>query len=113
MKGGEKMKISELQSACTCDDSAMEEFKQCHPKQIISEELPVPVWRIDYKYKTMRNNTKTATKYIILEESSWDRIDGEFQDHILKGNIEHPERKISNVEILDINFIGKVYLQLE
>lgn len=29
------MKISELQSVCKYDDSIMEEFKQCHPKQII------------------------------------------------------------------------------
>lgn len=107
------MKISDLQSICIYDDSVMEEFKNCHPKQIISKELPVPIWKVNYEYKTMRNNTRTATKYIILDESSWDRVEEELCDYILKENEKHPERKISNVEILDIDFIGKVYLQLE
>lgn len=54
-----------MQSVCKYDDSIMEEFKQCHPKQIISEEVPIPIWKIKYKYDTARGNHKTAKVYII------------------------------------------------
>lgn len=91
----------------------MEEFKTCHPKQIMSEDIPIPIWKIIYRYKTTRGNDKTATKYIILEECSWDMIDDEFQHYIAEFNEKHPERKLSNVEILDSVFLGKVYIPLE
>lgn len=91
----------------------MEEFKTCHPKQIMSEDIPIPIWKIIYRYKTTRGNDRTATKYIILEECSWDMIDDEFQHYITEFNEKHPERKLSNVEILDSVFLGKVYIPLE
>lgn len=107
------MKISELQSVCKYDDSIMEEFKQCHPKQIISEEVAIPIWKINYKYDTARGNPKTATKYLFLEESACDMVDNEFMNHIKFINEKYPERKLSNVEILDVEFMGKVYISLE
>ena len=53
----------------------MEEFKQCHPKQIISEEVSIPIWKVKYSYNTNRGNPKTATKYLFLEESAWDMVE--------------------------------------
>ena len=102
------MKISELQLNCTYNNSDLEEFTNCHPKQIIS-----PIWKDLYRYKTARGNDKTATKYMILEEFSWDMIDNEFKNYITEFNEKHPERKLSNVEILDSTFLGKVYIPLE
>ena len=55
-----------MQSVCKYDDSIMEEFKLCHPKQIISEEVSIPIWKVEYKYNTARGNPKTATKYLFL-----------------------------------------------
>lgn len=107
VESGESMKISRLQAECEYDDSDMEEFIKCHPKQIISEHIPVPIWEILYRYKTARGNDKTATKYIILEEFSWDVVESEFKNYIAEFNEEHPERKLSNVEILDSTFLGK------
>lgn len=107
------MKISELQSVCKYDDSNMEQFKQCHPKQIISENVSIPIWKVKYKYNTARGNPKTATKYLILEECAWDMVDNEFMSHIKSINEKYPERKLSNVEILDAEFMGKVYISLE
>lgn len=107
------MKISELQSICKYDDDIMEEFKHCHPRQVISEEIPIPIWRVKYRYDTARGNPKTATKYIFLEESAWDMVDNEFMNHIKSINEKYPERKLSNVEILDAEFIGRVYISLE
>lgn len=107
------MKISELQSVCKYDDNIMEEFKHCHPRQVISEEIPIPIWRVKYRYDTARGNLKTVTKYIFLEESAWDMVENEFMNYIESMNEKHPERKLSNVEILDAEFIGKVYISLE
>ena len=95
------------------NDSVMCEFKEAHPKQIISTEIPVPIWKVDYTYKTSRNNLKTATKYIILKENGWDLVDSIFKEHIEEINRKHPERKLSNVAILDTEFLGEVFLQLE
>lgn len=107
------MTVSELQASCFINDSVMTEFKDAHPKQIVSSEIPIPVWKITYKYKTNRNNDKIAIKYIIQNENGWDLIEGELTKHIEEINEKHPERKISNVEILDIEFLGEVFLQLE
>lgn len=61
------MKISELQAACKYDDSTMEEVKNCHPKQIASEVIPIPTWKIKYKYTTARGNPKeTQKQYSII-----------------------------------------------
>ena len=107
------MTISELQKNCLMNDSAMCEFKETHPKQIISTEIPIPIWKITYKYKTNRNNNKTAIKYIILAENGWDLIDIIFKEYIEEENKKHSERKLSNVESLDSEFLGRVFLQLE
>lgn len=112
-KGGDRLTISELQKNCLMNDSVMTEFKEAHPKQIISTEVPIPVWKVTYKYKTNRDNDKTAIKYVILKEDGWDLIDMEFMKHIEEENRKHPERKISNVAILDTKFLGEVFLQLE
>lgn len=114
MKGGVKiMTISELQKNILMNNADLTEFKKAHPKQLISSEIPIPIWKITYRYSTQRNNIKTAVKYAILDENSWDLIDSEFQNHISEINEKHPERKVSNVEILDTEFMGEVFLQLE
>ncbi len=91
----------------------MLEFLKIHPKQLISEEIPIPVWRVHYSYMTARGNPKEADKYIIDDEQSWDTVENRFDLYIDEENIKHPERKLSNVEILDTNFLGYAYLILE
>lgn len=91
----------------------MEEFKNIHPKQLISEEIPISVWKIHYSYYTARGNPKEADKYILDNENAWDRIDNEFMNYIEEQNEKYPDRKLSNVEILDVSFMGNVYLPLE
>ena len=94
------MKISELQAVCKYDSSEMDEVKNCHPKQIASEVIPIPTWKIKYKYTTARGNPKEAVKYM-------------FMNYIKELNEKHPERIASNVEILDAVYFGKLYLELE
>lgn len=94
-------------------DSNLDEVIHAHPRQILSTELPVPVWRIKYSYTTARNNQKTGIKYAILDESAWDMITNEFYAHIDRINEKYPERKISNVRILDVDFMGQASIELE
>ena len=91
----------------------MEEFKNIHPKQLISEDIPIPVWKIHYSYYTARGNFKEADKYILDNENAWDRIEDIFRKYIEEQNEKHPERKLSNVKILDSDLMGKVYLKFE
>lgn len=98
---------------CFINDSEMIEFKNIHPKQLISEIIPIPVWKVHYSYCTARGNPKKADKYIIKDESAWDCIENEFNHYIQDQNEKYPERKLSNVEILDVSFMGSAELQLE
>lgn len=107
------MKISELQIICKYDDSIMKELKDCHPKQIISKYIPIPVWKVEYQYNTARGNMKKSIKYLFLEETAWDIVHNEFMNYIETFNAKHPERKLSNVEILDTEFMGKIYIPFE
>lgn len=91
----------------------MDEFKQIHPKQLISDLIPIPVWKIHYSYYTARGNPKEADKYILDNENAWDRIEDLFMSYIQEQNEKYPERKLSNVKILDSCLMGKVYLKLE
>ena len=86
----------------------MEEFKNIHPKQLISDMIPIPVWKIHYSYYTARGNPKEADKYILDNENAWDRIEDTFMNYIEDQNKKYPERRLSNVEILDATFIGCV-----
>lgn len=91
----------------------MEEFKQIHPKQLISERIEIPVWKIHYSYYTARGNPKEAVKYILDNKNAWDRMDDEFMKYIKNQNERHLERKLSNVKILDCDLMGEVFLNLE
>mgnify|MGYP006896542036 FL=1 len=95
------------------NDSKMKEFLQIHPKQLISSEVKVPVWRIKYSYLTTRNNEKTSTKYILAAESDYDIVEAEFWEYIKQVNESMPYRAISNVEILDIGYMGECFIELE
>lgn len=106
------MKILELLNESKINDSKVEEVLHCHPKQIIDEELSIPVWKVNYTYTTARNNNKRAEKYMFLEENAWDLIENNFKNYIKEFNERHPERKLSNVKILDAEFLGKLLVPL-
>lgn len=107
------MTVIELQRDCLLDDSVMNEFKECHPKQIIDSDIAIPVWKIEYRYITNRGNEKSAVKYLLRHHADWDITGRDFHLYIDRFNEEHPERMLSNVKILDSYYLGKVYLKLE
>lgn len=88
-------------------------LKNCHPKQIASEVIPIPTWKIKYKHTIARGNPKEAVKYMFLDKDAWDSVDQEFMNYIKELNEKHPERIASNVEILDAVYFGKLYLEKE
>lgn len=95
------------------DSSEVYEVLKANPKQFISQEIIVPVWAIKYSYTTQRNNLKEAIKYIFLGENDWDLIDNVFFSYIEDFNNRYPYKKISNVKILDAEYIGKMFLPIE
>ena len=110
------MKIKDLLQNCYYDgvgDAVMDELKNIHPKQLINDRLPVPVWKIHYSYYTARGNPKEADKYLIADDVDWDIVELEFNSYIQRENKKHPERELSNVKILDSFYMGKFYIDFE
>lgn len=107
------MKIQEFLKELKFADSETSQIKGSNPKQIISAEVRVPVWRIKYSYLTARNNEKESTKYIFQPEEYYDLVEKEFDDYIKELNDKFPYKAISNVKILDMSYIGYALLELE
>lgn len=107
------MNKQELLDKLRFNDSSLFYLKDIYPLQIIGDNIKIPLWEIKYRYKTNRGNDKEAIKYISLDESSWDLVETEFYCYIDKFNETHPGRVLSNVEILETNYLGYGFLELE
>lgn len=107
------MNKQELLDKLRFNDSSLFYLKDIHPLQIIGDNIKIPLWEIKYRYKTNRGNDKEAIKYISLDESSWDLVEIEFNCYIDEFNETHPDRMLSNVEILETNYLGYGFLELE
>jgi len=93
---------------CKLQDSVLEDFLNCHPSQIIPDGIELPITEVEYSYQTKRGNYKTTKKYLFLCEQDWDLAEMEFKEYIRRFNERHEDREISNVQILDIKYLGKV-----
>lgn len=110
------MKITDLLQNCYYDsveEFDLDEFKNIHPKQLINDRLPIPIWKIHYSYYTARGNPRETDKYLIAGAGDWDIVEMEFDSYIRKESEKRPERKLSNVKILDASYIGKLYIDFE
>lgn len=107
------MNIKDILSIASCENSDVADVINAHPKQFLSTEIRVPIWRIFYSYLTARKNERTAVKYIFHREDYWDSVDNAFIDLIDDFNDKHKDRKISNVKILESEYIGDFVLALE
>lgn len=95
------------------DNDIKNELQKAHPKQWLNEVIKIPIWKIKYEYTTVRNNHKIYYKYFIADETDWDLIEPEFNFQLKCFNENNPERKLSNVQILDIKFLGDFSLPIE
>ena len=66
-----------------------------------------------YKNSVAVVNEIEADKYIIRDSTAWDYVEDEFKRYIEEQNRKYPERKLSNVKILDCTFMGTSILELE
>jgi len=89
--------------------------KKLHPAQILTGRLTAPLLEVNYSYVTNRGNYRTAKKYLLLR-SLHDEVDFEvdmmLRDWVDEQNKTRPYRKISNVEILEINLIAYATISL-
>lgn len=113
-RGGDNIKIKDIVNNLTdIDNMTKEKLQQTHPKQWLNEIIKIPVWEIRYSYTTIRNNHKTYYKYLIASEIEWEVVENEFNYWLEDFNNSNPERKLSNVEILDTKFLGEFSLEVE
>lgn len=89
--------------------------KKLHPAQVLTGRLTAPLLEVKYSYVTIRGNYRTAKKYLLLrsihEEVDFE-VDMILRDWVDEQNKERPYRKISNVEILEINLIAYATISL-
>ena len=90
-------------------------IKKLHPAQILTGRLTTPLLEVTYSYVTNRGNYKVAKKYLLLhslhEEVDFE-VDMELRDWADAQNKSHPYRRISNVQILEINLIAYATISL-
>lgn len=90
-------------------------IKKLHPAQVLTGRLTAPLLEVRYSYVTNRGNCRTAKKYLFLrsihEELDFE-IDMILRDWVDEQNKAHSYRKISNVEILEINLIAYATISL-
>ena len=61
----------------------------------------------------MHTQRQEVIEKMVIDSYDWDKIESIFYSYIEEFNRKHPDRKLSNVEILDTDYLGKVYLELE
>lgn len=94
------------------DTELKTQLQLIHAAQWLNEFIKISIWRIKYSYTTARNNHKTHYKYLIAGENEWDIIEPEFNYWLGEFNSKNPERRLSNVKILDTEFLGEFLLEL-
>lgn len=90
-------------------------IKKLHPAQILTGRLTTPLLEVTYSYVTSRGNYKVAKKYLLLRSLHEDidiEVDMELHDWVDAQNKAYPYRRISNVQILEINLIAYATISL-
>ncbi|MDY3232646.1 MAG: hypothetical protein SOX46_13900 [Clostridiaceae bacterium] len=90
-------------------------IKKLHPAQILTGRLTTPLLEVTYSYVTNRGNYKVAKKYLLLRSLHEDidiEVDMELHDWVDAQNKAYPYRRISNVQILEINLIAYATISL-
>lgn len=88
-----------------------EKLKRLHPMQMLSSNILLPLYEISLSYMTVRGNYRQAKKYAFLAEYSEVDFEAELllKDWIAEQNARKPYRKISNVQILEIQKLRMGY----
>lgn len=92
-----------------------EKLKEMHPMQMLSTKLTLPLYQIPFSYVTLRGNYRQAKKYAFFTEHSEVDFEAELllKDWILEENRRKPYRRISNVQILEVQKIAYGILEIQ
>lgn len=101
------------------DEGLKRFFIGMHPSQWIGKKVKIPIYKIRYSYFTARGNYRIGEKYFMRTEA-YDSIEGidiladmYLRDWVEERNKNHPYKKISNVEILDIEHISNAVVFIQ
>lgn len=83
-------------------------LKTLHPTQMLSTNISLPLYEISFSYVTVRGNYRQAKKYAFLADYNDVDFEAELllRNWISEQNTRKPYRKISNVQILEIQKIA-------
>lgn len=76
----------------------------------IKSSIYIAKYLVEYEYETIRKNKKTNKKIVI--QTSAENASKDFWLWLNNTNESTPSRRISNVQILEINAIGGVNIEL-
>ncbi|MCX7923854.1 MAG: transposase [Clostridia bacterium] len=96
-------------------DEVKERLTNIHPSQLITSRLKIPLFRIRFSYTTPRGNHREHEKYMFTSKHDECHMEAQmnFESWVEDYNREHPHRKMSNVNILDIEYISDARLSIE
>lgn len=74
--------------------------------KIIPTIIKNDIWKVEYKYKTVRGNKKENYRYVVAKDST----DAKFNllDYINNFNKNNQHRSLLNVKILDVKYVGQL-----
>ena len=90
-------------------DDVKEELKDCHPSMFIGDSLTMNLFKVTFRYTTMRGNEKEGMKYLLMNDteglSEYEAsimVETTFERWVSLFNLENPYKALLNVEILNI-----------
>lgn len=94
------------------DENIRKKLMNIHPKNFIKTRISHPVYRVTVSYETDRGNHKESEKYMILDSPAYEEYEDFWADMFVRDYEEEHRRKIKNLEICNIDYIGDAVLTI-
>lgn len=96
-------------------DEVKDKLSNIHPSQLITSRLKIPLFKIRFTYSTPRGNAKEHEKFMFTSKHEESHMEAQmnFESWVEDYNRKHPHRKMSNVLILDVEYISDACLNIE
>ena len=95
------------------DQSKLEKIKNVHPMNFLKTQIIFPMYAIKVEYRTEKGNYRATTKYAIFDSSSDDEYSDMWVDMFVQDyNKDHPQHKMVDCKILDMQKLGDVVLPI-
>lgn len=90
-------------------DEIREELKDCHPSMFIGDKLSMNMFKVKFRYDTMRGNAKEGMKYLLMNDteglSEYEAtimVESTFERWVSSFNVAYPYKSLLNAEILNV-----------